>query len=348
MSIISNSSQSSSPTLAPLQMQAPFSFTGAVFAKAQEIINEFSVQRKTTSLKDRFVVPASLSMIKITSLLARALSNESSKDVSERVLLRKIDQLCGLLCKLELAKTKEEVVNFWKTMDADLTSILSEGICYAHRLPVSYEPICKNYIENYPGHLLQVATSRGENLIKRLILELEEIGKTNQSSAFLYGGQFTQEMRSFSRETMGSWGMQLIEVPQDGSFCLLGNAQKLNGLFHEIFTFISETVQELELTETQRVQLAHSFVEKGRGEHFWNNIDHFNITNQTVRIDILKLCVSHLHSTLKVSFGELIEKVCQIENPRWQEQQLVWLAHTLSLLTTFSVEQLLWVKDKDF
>jgi hypothetical protein len=66
----------------------------------------------------------------------------------------------------------------------------------------------------------------------------------------------------------------------------------------------------------------------------------------------------HLEETLKayhtyafcdVTFTEIIESTCQIKDPHLREQQLLWLAQTLSLLRiNLSDEQLNWVKEQGY
>ncbi len=284
MSLISNNNNTT-----PIQIlctgNAPFSFDGAILSLAKDFFAE--MQQREAQLKaaqnlneNHSVVPHTSSLMKMVHSLAHILSGEFHKELPERELLRKIRQLSVLLEKVDRHNDLKEAREFWKTMDPELFSLLCRGVWYAHK--GGEWRFGERCIESNPHILLQAVTADGENLIKKLISELESIGQKKIDPSLLHNGHLSGEkLQCEIEERMKGWGpsMKVISLPDSYTrLNSLGIDLTLSYLLTFFFNRLGETIQDLGLSIEERTQLVHSFF--GRGEAGFSYIDHFQLPQE--------------------------------------------------------------------
>ncbi len=277
--IISNSFSPRTPAV----IDRPFSFEGGAVMLASTLFSEMQAheaQKKNPSITLSSQLPASPALITMISSLVETLKGESKLEIAERELLRKIHQLSKLLTQIDICFKKEDALKYLQqTLDGELYRLLCDGVAYAVWKSEDRYGYAQKKIEENPTILLQIVTPEGDNLVKKLISELEEIGKNKQCLSLEQSGHLSQEKLCAEIQTrMKIWGQTLNRI--EVSSYALGIQNSMNMFHFSIFETMGEIVPDLNLPLNERIELANVFVEKEGYYPFVVFIDRFQLPQE--------------------------------------------------------------------
>lgn len=302
MALISNNNYKLTVTPAT---EAHFSFDGTMLALAKEIFQEMQ-QSPQTQMVSRNTDQKTGS--KIAYLFTDLLCAEFRKEIPERELLRKIHQLYVLLDKLDQFRDPKitRPVNYWRSMDPELFSLLCEGVWYACAQGAEKrdDRFGEHAIEKNPYILLKAITPDGDNLIKKLIFELEELGKMHQCSDLTEGGHLScDKLRAAVQERMKSWGPTMtVRQTRESEITSLGFDEDISTIQAYLFETIQIAIQNLKLTNQEKILLAQSFIQKKAQISLLEEID-FSKLSQKECVDLIDKLIQ-----MEVFVADFIEK----------------------------------------